>query len=102
MPILGVEKESKITKAEVEKSFNETKTGTARGVDSITAEMLKKEAITVVEWLVRLCNICFYLLMCPVEWVLVRIVPLCKGKVNVHKCGNYIGIRLLYCMWLGH
>ena len=84
VPVMGVENESEITRGEVERALKETKTGKAPGVDGVTGEMLKEGGVTVVEWLVRLFNVCFYLPVCPVEWVLGVIVPLYKGK------GNYI------------
>ena len=33
--------------------------------------------------------------MVPVEWVIACIVPLYKGKVDVHKCVTHKGISLL-------
>ena len=33
--------------------------------------------------------------MCPVDWVLAVIVPLYKGKGDVHECSNSRGISLL-------
>ena len=66
VPMIRDEDENEITKEEVERALKETKTGKAPGVDGVTAEMLK-EGVTVVERLVRLFNVCFYLGMCPVE-----------------------------------
>ena len=95
VPVMEVENESEITKEEVERALKETKTGKAPGVDGVHAEMLKEGGVTVVEWLVRLFNVCFYLGMCPVDWVLAVIVPLYKGKGDVHECSNSRGISLL-------
>ena len=95
VPVMADENDSEITKEEVERALKETKTGKAPGVDGISAEMLKEGGVTVVEWLVRVFNICFYLSMCPVDWVLAIIVPLYKGKGDMHECSNFRGISLL-------
>ena len=67
VPVMELENESEIIKEEVERALKETKTGKAPGVDGVHAEMLKEGGVTVVEWLVRLFNVCFYLGMCPVD-----------------------------------
>ena len=36
------------------------KGGKAPGMDGVRVEMLKEGGVTVLEWLVRLFNICFY------------------------------------------
>ena len=95
VPVMEVENESEITKEEVERALKETKTGKAPGVDGVHAEMLKEGGLTVVEWLVRLFNVCFYLGMCPVDWVLAVIVPLYKGKGDIYECSNSRGISSL-------
>ena len=46
--------------------LNETKTGKAPGMDGVRVEMLKEGGVTVVEWLVRVFNICFMLSIVPV------------------------------------
>ena len=95
VPVFEEENEREITKGEVERALKETKEGKAAGIDGVRAEMLRKGGVTVVEWLVRLLNICFYLSMVPAEWVCAIIVPLFKGIGNVFECGNYRGISLL-------
>ena len=95
VPVMEAENEGEITKEEVERALKETKSGKAPGVDGVHAEMLKEGGVTVVEWLVRLFSVCFYLGMCPVEWVLAVIVPLYKGKGDIHECSNSRGISLL-------
>ena len=95
LPVFGDENEREITKEEVERALEETKVGKAAGMDGVRAEMLKKGGVTVIEWLVRLLNICFLLSVVPVDWVRACIVPLFKGKGDVCECCNYRGISLL-------
>ena len=95
VPVFGDENEREITKDEVERALNETKAGKAAGMDGVRAEMLKKGGVTVLEWLVRLFNVCFFLSVVPVDWVCACIVPLFKGKGDVFECCNYRGISLL-------
>ena len=57
--------------------------------------MLKEEGVTVLEWLVRVFNICFMLSIVPVGWVIACMVPSYKGKGDVHGCSNFRGISLL-------
>ena len=51
--------------------------------------------MTVLEWLVRVFDICFMLSIVPVDWVIACMVPLCKGKGDVYECINFRGISLL-------
>ena len=95
VPVMGEENERGITREEVERALNETKAGKAPGVDGVRAEMLKEGGVTVLEWLVRLFNVCFVLSMVPVDWVCACIVPLYKGKGDVYECSNSRGISLL-------
>ena len=57
--------------------------------------MLKEGGVTVLEWLVRLFNICFMLSIVPVDWVIACMVPLYKGKGDVYDCSNFRDISLL-------
>ena len=58
-------------------------------------EMLKEEGVIVLEWLVRVFNICFMLSIVLVDWGIACMVPLYKGKGDVHECSNFRGISLL-------
>ena len=93
--VMEDENESGIRKVEVERALRETKVGRAPRVDGVKAEILKEGGVIVMEWLVRLFNICFVLSMVPVDWVLAIIVPLFKGKGDVFECRNDRGISLL-------
>ena len=68
MPLVGEENEREITEKEVLDAVNETKTGKAPGLDGCRAEMLKKGGKSMLEWLVRLFNLCFIMGVVPVEW----------------------------------
>ena len=61
----------------------------------VVIEMLKEGDMTVLEWLVRVFNICFMLSIVPVSWVIACMVPLYKGKGDVHDCSNFRGVSLL-------
>ena len=95
VPVMGEENEREITVEEVKRTLNETKGGKALGLDGVRVEMLKEGGVTVLEWLVREFNICFMLSIVPVDWVIACMVPLCKGKGDVHDCSNFRGISLL-------
>ena len=57
--------------------------------------VLKEEGLTVLGWLVRVFNICLMLSIVPVDWVIACMMPLYKGKEDVHECSNFRGISLL-------
>ena len=73
--------------------LNETKGGKAPGMDGVRVEMLK-EGVIVLEWLVRVFNICFMLSIVPVDWVIACMVPLYKGTGDAHAGYNF---RFLMC-----
>ena len=60
VPVMGEENERKVTREEVKRALNETKGGKAPGMDGLRV-MLKEGGVTVLEWLVRVFNICFML-----------------------------------------
>ena len=47
VPVMGDENDRLITREEVERALNETKTGKAAGMDGVKAEMLKEGSVTV-------------------------------------------------------
>ena len=89
VPVMGEEKVRGITTEEVKRALNETKGGKALGIDGVRVEMLKEGGVTVLEWLVRVFSICFMLSIVPVDWVIACMVPLYKGKGDVHECSNF-------------
>ena len=95
VPVMGEENEREITREEVKRALNETKGGKAPGLDGERVEMLKEGGVTVLEWLVRVFNLCFMLSIVPVDWVIACMVPLYKGRGDVHECSNFRGISLL-------
>ena len=95
VPRMGRSNEALVTKNEVEEALRIMRTGKAAGLDGIPAECLKKGGVAVVEWLVRLLNICFEAGEVPADWRMAAIVPIFKGKGDQHVCGNYRGISLL-------
>ena len=64
-------------------------------MDGVRVEMLKEGGVTILEWLVKVFNICFMLSIVPVDWVITCMVPLYKGKGDVHECHNFRGTSLL-------
>ena len=95
VPVMGEENEREITREEVKRALNKTKGGKAPGMDGVRVEMLKERGVTVLEWLVRVFNICFMLSIVPVDWVIACMVPLYKGEGDMHECSNFKGISLL-------
>ena len=96
VPVMGEENEREITREEVKRALNETKGGKAPGMDGARV-MLKERSVTELEWLVRLFNTCFMLSKVPVDWVIACMVPLYKGKGDVHEFSNFRGISLFEC-----
>ena len=95
MKMLGETNETAITKEEVQTAVNELKNGKAPGLDGCVGECLKAGGASIVEWLVRLLNVCFVTSVVPLDWMSACIVPLYKGKGDRHECANYRGISLL-------
>ena len=68
VPVMGEENEREITIEEGKRALNKTKGGKAPGMDGVRVEMLKEGGVTVLEWLVRLFNICFLLSIVGYQW----------------------------------
>ena len=95
VPVMREESETEITRQEVKRALNEMKGGKAPGMDGVRVETLKEGDVTVLEWLVRVFNICLILSIVPVDWVIACMVPLYKGKGDVQECSNFRSISLL-------
>ena len=76
-------------------AVNEIKSGKAPGLDGFPVECLKKGGTPVLEWLVRLLNLIFYMEVVPMDWRGAYIVPLYKGKGDKCECSNSKSISLL-------
>ena len=85
VPVMGEENEREITREEVKRALNETKRGKAPGMDGVRVEMLKE----------GMFNICYMLSIVPVDWVIACMVPLYKGKGDVHDCSNFRGYKFV-------
>ena len=84
-----------ITEEEVEKAVKNMKTGKAVGVDELSGELTKANRLVGIKWLTRLFNVCFTTGEIPTEWRIGVIVPIWKGKGDIHDPGKYRGITLL-------
>ena len=84
-----------ITEQEVEKSVKKMKTGKAVGVDKLSVEMMRANILVGIKWLTRLFNVCFTTGDISTEWQRGVIVPVWKGKGDIHDPGRYRGITLL-------
>ena len=75
MPLFGDLNERAISLEEVGEAVNEMKSGKVPGPDGFPVEFLKKGGMAVLEWLVRLLNLCFDMRVVPMEWHGACIVP---------------------------
>ena len=80
---------------DVRKAVKKIKNGKAPGVDGITSEMLKYGGESVIEWLTKVCNVCFREGRVPKVWQRAIVVPFYKGKGDKMECKNYRGKRFL-------
>ena len=65
---------------EIGKALRKVKRGKATGLDGISGDMLVEGGVSVVNWLVRLFNLCWVMGKVPQDWQDACIVPLFKGK----------------------
>ena len=84
-----------VEREEVVKALRKMKCGKAAGLDGIAVEFIKKGGDCVVDWLVRIFNVCMGRGEVPEDWRNACIVPLYKGKGDKGECSNYRGISLL-------
>lgn len=83
-----------ISEDEVRKAVNNLKTGKARGVDGVFAEMLKAGGQCVIVFLTKLFNAVFDKGIYPGEWAKAIIIPIYK-KGDPDAADNYRGVSLL-------
>ena len=84
-----------VTEEKVEKAVKKMKTEKAVGVDELSVEMVKPSRLVGIKGLTRLFNVCFTTGEMPTEWRRRVIVPIWKGKGDIHDPGRYRGITLL-------
>ena len=82
-----------ISKAEIRAAIRKLKNGKAGGKDEITAELLKVDIDTTVNWLADLFNTIWETETAPKTWKQGLIVKLPK-KGDLTDCGNWRGITL--------
>ena len=87
--------ERAISLEEVREAVNEMKSAKAPGLYGFSVECLKKGGMAVLEWLVRLLNLSFDMVVVPMDWRCACIVPLYKWKGDKCECSNSSGISLL-------
>ena len=80
---------------EVEKAVKQMKTVKAVEMDKLSVEMVKANRLVGIKWLTRLFKVCFTTGKIPTEWRREVIVPIWKGKGDIHDPGRYRGITLL-------
>ena len=62
---------------EIDRALRKSKNGQAAGIDKITNEVLKQDAM--LELLLQLFNLCFSMEMVPNQWLQAIILPIPKG-----------------------
>src|ERR1700755_879090 len=92
---LLLEEGGSISREEVKVAVEKLKKGKSAGMDGIYGEMIRVRKGVIVDWLVRMFNVCWGEGKVPQEWQDACIVPIYKGKGDKMVCKNYRGISLL-------
>ena len=59
------------------------------GMNGFVLEMLKNGGITIIEWLLRIFNICMEFGDVPENWKATCIIPIYNGQSDRRECANY-------------
>ena len=87
--------ELEINVEDVRKAVKKLKGRKSVRVDGITSETLKCDGECLLEWLRRVCNVCFLEEKALNDWMRTVIVPIHNGKGDRSECKNYRGLSLL-------
>src|ERR1044072_7454424 len=90
-----LEEDGSVSREKIKGGVGKVKMGKSAGMDGIYVEMIRVGAGVIVDWLVRMFNVCWGEGKVPQEWQDACIVPIYKGKGNKMVCKNYRGISLL-------
>ena len=91
--VLGGLTNAHITKERVKGTVKEMKAGKAAKLDGCAVECLKRGGKSIIEWLVRLLDVCFVISIVPVDWM--SACSLYESKGDTYECDNFSGISLL-------
>ena len=58
-------------------------------MNGFVLEMLKNGGITIIEWLLRIFNICMEFGAVPENWKATCIIPIYNGQSDRRECANY-------------
>src|ERR1700755_3177614 len=90
-----LEEDGSISREEVRVAVGKVKMGKSAEMDGIYGEMIRVGGGVIVDWLVRMFNVCWGEGKVPQEWQDACVVPIYKGKGDKMACKNYRGISLL-------
>ena len=71
------------------------KAGKGVGLDGCCIDCLKSVCTSVLDWLIRLLNVCFITSLAPVDWTSVCVVSLYKDEGDKYECVSFMGISVL-------
>ncbi len=89
--VMGEENNRSLPTEEVQIVLAKLKAGMAAGEDGCPGDCLTKYGKVIVEWLVRLFNVCFREGTVLLEWRSACVVLLCKGKGDKFECSSFRG-----------